>query len=228
MLIFRLTSDTSMYASVSRRYIYLRNNIQDEIRKNRKIRNKSIFQICSCPVPTHQKYLPMIMSRVSLQAGTSLQVSEGSESPSTISVVTTTAQHYCIDRAHYYYQGGASLSDCNLGVDIISRSPTHTTRSTVWVADDSVKTDGVGLVSGEWAHVTIELPPSMTESQVVVRTDLKVGAGGAGLDNIVYHTDTHCVPRQGVSRILLQYYLIIFTAGTGCRDLSLRRTLCTG
>ena len=80
-------------------------------------------------------------------------------------------------------------------MDIISRSPTHTTRSTVWVADDSVKTDGVGLVSGEWAHVTIELPPSMTESQVVVRTDLKVGAGAAGLDNIVYHTDTHCVPR---------------------------------
>ena len=91
--------------------------------------------------------------------------------------------------------GGNTPSDCNLGVDIIARSPTQTSRSTVWTAPDTLKATGSDLGSPVWRHATIELPASRLESQVVVRSDLRPGVGAAGVDNIVYSTGTKCSPR---------------------------------
>ena len=91
--------------------------------------------------------------------------------------------------------GGNTPSDCNLGVDIIERSPTQTSRSTIWSAPDALKATGSDLSSSVWKHATIELPASTLESQVVVRSDLKPGVGAAGIDNIVYSTATKCSPR---------------------------------
>ena len=107
--------------------------------------------------------------------------------------------------------GGSTASDCNLAVDIINRSPTsysryllHNTerqtpslsifRSTIWTTPDSFKVTGSAIKSPNWNHATVELPASRTESQVIVRADVKPAVGAVGMDNIVYHADTKCIP----------------------------------
>lgn len=52
-------------------------------------------------------------------------------------------------------------------MEIEDKSPTRYSKSTIWTLDADSKAIGSALSATEWNHVTINLPPSDVETQVI-------------------------------------------------------------
>ena len=74
---------------------------------------------------------------------------------------------------NFFLSGGNTADACQIYVDMEEKSATSYSKRTIWTLDDSLKSIGSSnMMSTNWDHATIYLPPS--DFETLVRTKLRI------------------------------------------------------